>query len=514
MHRRSAALLIATLLFPVQVATSQTAGTTGAPTALDSYRRAKGLIDAAIEAHGGIEVLRSARHLRVVVEGWDYHPTQGRRVDPPRDSTWRRNDLMVDLDRRQLISEQRRGWPGGFFYATRFVNNGDSLFTVFPRDRRYTVGQGWDPVERQYGNLFAIPLWYLIAANESAAQGARRYLGRMRLGSDGPEVEAVHFAIPNNGNVMIGVDPESHRLRAVMSVGTDVFVGETEVVTEFLDWREQRGVSLPTRIVTRRGGEITSNVRITHVEPGYVVPDSLLRPPAEFALAPNTPPPPAAEALASGVWLVGGGSRALVVAFSDHVVVVDAPSSSSSEVIRQVPALAGGKPIRFVVPTHHHDDHFLGVRYHAAAGTTIVTTPGNREYLQRILTAPTSSLMLSRNQVPPNNAYRAEYLDGAVRVFSDGERRLEIHKIQSPHADDMLIAWLPAEGILFQADLIEAPRDGAALPGANAETTQHLARVIREQGWQVRQFVGAHANLASPAVFEQLVAQQVVPRDR
>jgi glyoxylase-like metal-dependent hydrolase (beta-lactamase superfamily II) len=310
---------------------------------------------------------------------------------------------------------------------------------------------------------------------------------------------------------VIGLDPETHRLRATMSVGTDVFTGDTEVYTEYLDWRMLGGVLLPSRAVFHRGGEVAQYLNFTSATPNYRIPDSLLAPPADFAVAPPNPPAEPVRELAPGVWLAGGGSKSLVVAFSDHLVVVDAPSGSSAEVIAATPAFAPGKPIRYVVPTHHHDDHFLGVRYHAAAGATIVTTAGNSEYLRRIMAAPMSSLMLARNQVPPTTSYRSEMIDGDSRVFTDGSRRLEIYRIASPHAEDMLIAWLPAEGILFQADLIEAPQAGVALRGANAETTLHLAEVIRDRGWKVRVFAGAHATLRDPSVFEELVRLPIIP---
>jgi hypothetical protein len=75
----------------------------------------------------------------------------------------------------------------------------------------------------------------------------------------------------------------------------------------------------------------------------------------------------------------------------------------------------------------------------------------------------------------------------------------------------MLVAWLPAEGILFQADLIEAPASGIAQRGANAEATAHLASVIREKGWNVRTYAGAHATLRGPTEFETLVRLPILP---
>jgi glyoxylase-like metal-dependent hydrolase (beta-lactamase superfamily II) len=195
---------------------------------------------------------------------------------------------------------------------------------------------------------------------------------------------------------------------------------------------------------------------------------------------------------------------------SDHLIVVDAPAFGSADVITRAATLAPGKPIRFVVPTHHHDDHFSGVRYHAANGATIVTTPGNTDYLRRIMTAPLTSLMAAREQVPPKSDYKVETMSGR-RVFSDGSRTLEIHQIDSPHAQETLVAWLPREGVLFHADLIEAPRLGVALRGANAETTTHLAGVIRDKGWPVRTFAGAHATLRDASEFEKLVRLPIIP---
>lgn len=504
-------VLVALLAVPVYAQTSAHGPhANGAPTLLESYAKAVRLIDSAVAAHGGVEALRRARRVRVISDGWDFHRTQGSRVAPPYDSTVARSDAMIDLNHGRIVRRRARGWPGGFHYADWYVSDSARHFYIEPRNRRYST-QNYPPANQQFGNLFLFPSWYVLAAHEATNPGARRYLGRMRLES-GAEVEAVQYTIPPSGTIVIGLDPRTYRLRAVMSVGTDVFTGDTDVYTEFLDWRPMDGgLLMPARSVLHRGGEVVNSLRYTTATLDYVIPDSLLAPPAGFTAVQSEPPPPSVLELAPGVWTVGSGSKSLVVAFNDHVVVVDAPSSTSSEVIATVATLASGKPIRYVVPTHHHDDHFVGVRYHIANGATVVTTAGNLDYLRRIVTAPTSSLMLARNQVPPTSNYKVETITGAKRVFTDGTRSLEIHQVTSPHAEEMLVAWIPSEGILFQADLIEAPPSGVALPGNNAPTTMHLADVIRDKRWNVRVFAGSHATLQSPQVFVEITRLPIIP---
>ena len=481
-----------------------------APTMLESYARAGQLIDAAVAAHGGIEALRASRRVRVISDGWDFHRTQGSRVSPPYDSTVARSDAMIDLTRNRIVRRRVRGWPGGFHYLDWFVSDSTRHFYIEPRNNRYSVQQ-YPPADQQLGNLFLFPPWYVLAAYESPSTNGRRYLGRMRLGS-GAEVEVVQYTFPPSATTVIGLDPQTSRLRAVMSVGTDVFTGDTEVYTEFLDWRSvDGGLIAPARSVQYRGGEIANVSRYPVVTLGYSIPDSLLAPPAGFAVAPQESPPPSVRELAPGVWAVGSGSKSLVVELNDHVVVVDAPSSTSSEIISAVATLAPRKPIRYVVPTHHHDDHFMGVRYHIANGATVVTTAGNLDYLRRIVTAPMSSLMLARNQVAPTSTYKVETITGGKRVFTDGAKSVEIHQIASPHAQETLVAWIPAHGILFTADLIEAPWSGVALRGANAATTMHLAGVIREKGWSVRTFAGAHSSLQSADVFAEIIRAPIIP---
>jgi hypothetical protein len=71
------------------------------------------------------------------------------------------------------------------------------------------------------------------------------------------------------------------------------------------------------------------------------------------------------QQLAEGVWLLGGGTHnSLLVAFKDYVAVVDAPNNEarSLAVIAEAARLVPGKPVQYVINTHHHFDHAGGLR--------------------------------------------------------------------------------------------------------------------------------------------------------
>ena len=430
---------------------------------LASYTRATALIDSAVAAHGGVDALRAARHIRVTAAGHEFHRYQSRRAAPPYDSTAYHIDLAIDLARGVAMSQDTRGYPGGFYYTRRSTSTRERRHSIDLRNATYTTEPA-QPVDPLIGPQFFIPHFQLLAAHEAAPPRRRRSLGAMRTPS-GAIVDAVGFVLSNGAAVTLGFDRDTRRLRAQLGVGLDPLLGAEDVVNEYLDYRTFDGVLLPARVVSYRGGVRTGEYRYTSAARGFAVADSLLAPPA---------------------------------AFDDHVLLVDAPSRGAPDVIARLATLAPGKAIRYVVPTHHHDDHIGGVRDYAAAGATVVTTPGNAALATRLA-----------SRAP--GAARVETITGGKRVFTDGARTVEIHDIgPNPHADEMLVAWLPAEGILYQADLIEAPR-GVATRGSNADATMHLAGWIRRKGWTVRTFGGAHGFLDTPAEFVTLTAQRILP---
>ena len=471
----------------------------------ESYTRAREILDAAVAAHGGAEALNAARQMRVTFEGHDIWRNQSRRVDPPYDRERLDVDLMIDLSRQRLVVERVSSFPGGQHNHTVNITDGGKGFTVNKRRQIHAVPQNPLPAETQIGNLFLLPQFVLIRARENAS--GLRSLGRIRP-ADGGEVDVVTTSTPQ-GALTLYLDPASRRLRGYVNVVGDALTGDTTVDVEFVDYRQLNGVLMPTRRVQRRAGEVVQELTYMSVTPKFDIPQSALAPPAGSTEVPATPPVEPVRTLANGVWAIGAGSATLVVAFSDHLLVVDSPTNSA-DVIARLATLAPGKPVRFVIPTHHHDDHSGGIGLYTAAGATIVTTPGNRKYFERMAIARTT---LGANVAPvAADRLRIEIVADKKRAFTDGTRTVEIHDIgPSPHADEMLVAWIPEEGILFQADLISMGADGVVRPGSNNDTTMHFAGWVRKQKWNVKVFAGAHTSVPSPAVFDELVKQPVLP---
>jgi len=216
------------------------------------------------------------------------------------------------------------------------------------------------------------------------------------------------------------------------------------------------------------------------------------------------------QRLADGVWLLGGGTHnSLLVAFKDYAAVVDAPNNEqrSLAVIAEAARLVPGKPIQYVVNTHHHFDHAGGLRAFGGEDIVIITHESNFNFYEGVVfdlrprTVKTDPLSRAPRQV------HYELVDDEHTV-TDGNRRLQIFHVEDiEHSADMLVAYLPQERLLIEADLYTPPAAGAPAPPAGA-SERALYHVIKRQNLDPATIVPLHGAPAPMATFLQTVAPQ------
>ncbi len=205
---------------------------------------------------------------------------------------------------------------------------------------------------------------------------------------------------------------------------------------------------------------------------------------------------------------------AVAIKTAEGVLIVDAPLNQEwcKAIIDVVNGPTGfpDEEIIGIIPTHTHYDHFGGIRELAAATGLVYTTPSSTSTVQSILSAE-HSLVPDALSSSARTVSVVEIDD--ILILDNG--KVEIHNVTSieggsnPHADDMLIVYMPELQLILQADLFNAggllalfAGQGAAPLGDVTKTTwnersKYLLRYIEEKDLKVSQVVGMHGGLGS-----------------
>ena len=90
-------------------------------------------------------------------------------------------------------------------------------------------------------------------------------------------------------------------------------------------------------------------------------------------------------------------------------------------------------------------------------------------------------------------------------TISDGNETIELYHVDGlNHSDNMLVAYLPKEKILVNADLYSPPAAGGNLANVNANAVA-LFRNVQRLKLDVAQHVPIHGNPGGKADFERIV---------
>ncbi len=492
------------------------AGCAGPQTGDAGARRA---LDEAAEAMGGWEALRDIRTQRVVSTGTSWEPTQGRQPTDTRQVNSFSETVVADFGRsavRIALSGKRMYPAAGPLAFTEIIDGQNGAYEqTEPAGVVSTTRLHASRHATRLRDLNRLPVRVLTTASQSA--GLDRVADRA---IDGVTYRMLTY-MDAGQSVELFIDASTNLPVRVVYMEDDPLLGDTRNEWVWTDWREVGGVRLPHGEERRLNGLVVRRTEIAGTQNNPEIPadtfaiaaaaleqpevgeriasEWTLRRAAmgvgfvEFARPQNVE----IEMVAPGVFHArGGGHHTMFVEMADHLMAIEAPlfEERSRAVISAIKERVPGKPIRYVMMTHHHNDHSGGIRAYAAEGATVIAHAGNVPFVQSVLTHAKTirpdALALARAK---GGVAATPAIDGitGMKDYTDGRRVVQVHSIpNAEHAEGMLAAYLPAERIIFVSDLY-SPAPGGKVDPSNANARAFYI-AVRMLGLNVDRVVAGH----------------------
>ncbi len=286
------------------------------------------------------------------------------------------------------------------------------------------------------------------------------------------------------GTFIVMFDPAQNFPARVRTLDWDALEGDSTYDAIYSDWRDVKGVRLPFHVQQDLNGFKVAAIDVTDVTPNMTVGPTLLQVPAAFLAKAEKP---AAQNRTPMQWIIrrkfsgfyldsasyyyddggtltladvapnisqtqGATHNTIFIDAGTYLVAVEAPNDDGQSKLAL--ALAAkkypGKPVKYLILTHHHVDHVGGMRTYAAMGATIVVGPGDGAYFKRVLARPQT---LNPN-APANMPAMPKVIEvsGKWKV-PDGGMEVDAYPIANPHAADMLIVYVPDAKLGIVTDL-------------------------------------------------------------
>lgn len=322
------------------------------------------------------------------------------------------------------------------------------------------------------------------------------------------------------GTFIVMFDPATHLPVRVQTLDWDALEGDSTYDVEYSDWRTVSGVKIAFLTHATLNGMKVADLKLSDatVNPNlppktFEIPQAMLSAAARPAPANATPYQWIIRRQFTGFYydsdkkytddldslrLVdvatnvsqtqGGTHNTLFIATNSYLIAVEAPNDDGQAIqsLELAKKRYPGKPIRYLILTHHHVDHVGGMRTYAAEGATIVVAKGDGDYFRKALMRPETL-----NPDAPKQTFTPKVVevDGKWTV-KDGGRQVDAYQVANPHAEDMMIVFVPDAKLGIVTDLY-APGEP---PPSNANVAA-LVKGVDKWGIKPERFAGGHGSV-------------------
>jgi glyoxylase-like metal-dependent hydrolase (beta-lactamase superfamily II) len=336
------------------------------------------------------------------------------------------------------------------------------------------------------------------------------------------------------GSYIVIFDPATNLPARVRTLDWDALEGDSTYDAEYSDWRDVSGAKIAFSTAYTLNEMKVANLKLSSVSVNPTLPTATFSIPAAILTGAAKPAPANATPYQ---WIIrrqfsgfyydsdakytddldslklvdvatnvsqtqGGTHNTLFIATNTYLIAVEAPNDDGQAIqsIDMAKKRYPGKPIRYLVLTHHHVDHVGGMRTYAAEGATIVVGKGNGEYLRKVLVRPETL-----NPYAPKKAFTPKVVeaDGKWSV-NDGGREVDAYVVENPHVSPMLIVFVPDAKLGIVTDLYVP----GAPPPSNAEVAA-LVKGVDKWGIKPERFAGGHGSVGPYA--DVVAAAKKVP---
>ncbi|HSC08457.1 MAG TPA: MBL fold metallo-hydrolase, partial [Steroidobacteraceae bacterium] len=464
---------------------------------LQSYARARAVLDAGARAMGGAPALTALRTVRRDLTDRWVDPGQGQRpwsgapgAIPPANGGFEATETLSFIDYAQ----------DRWLETQRYVDSPQEYALVLDV---VTAGHGFRSIryideDPYFDSLPASDLGRLLTL-----KFRRNPEGILRMALARPEtlqwvgtadesgrpLEVISFADSLGTRVSLYFDAKTHHLSKLETLRDHPVAGDTSTEILYSDYRPVGALMLPFRYLDRTAGLPTHVIDIRSIELDGTLPAERFEPPRKFVTVQRGPESPRLEKMSDSLYLIRGAYNVMFSVFADHVIVFEAPMGDAyaRQCLDLIRATAAGKPIRFVVASHFHFDHIAGLRAYVAAGIPILAPPDAQAVIEKAV-AMRHTMHPDALSGQPARAI-IETVSGS-KVLDAGGVRARIYDFgPAPHVAQMLVGYFPDEKLLWVADLMDVLTDELVIAGV--DSVPMLAR-IRELGLEIDHVVPVH----------------------
>lgn len=470
----------------------------GAPGA-QPVEPAQRVLDATVAAVGGRDAIMAVRTLVLEGAGRGFYLGQGQRPDngtlPYRITELRR---AVDLvhgrwRQRQTVTPEWAAQSPGRSTETTALDGAIG----FDLEDGAAATRSSDAVGRDRRTELRQSLLGVLQL--ALAPGARA----TNLRSVGAN-EVIDVHAPDGQVLTLTTDGSSRLPVSVASMTHEDTLGDVTVETEFAGYQRTAGLMLPTQLTSKLEHQVIVAIQVSSA---VNAPVGDLTAPAQVKAAHEPPHAPivTTEELAPGVWRLAGGSHnSVVIERTDHLLLIEAPwdEARTLAVLAAARALRPAKPVTHVVCTHHHWDHAGGIRAAVSEGLTVIAHERNRGFLENLVARPRTIAPDALARRP--RALQIETVTGQ-RTLDDAAHPVQLYAIENTHADTMLIAYLPRERLLIEADFYTpAPANSPPLANPHSNT---LLQFVEANRLRVDRVVPLHRDVVPFSVLVEAAHQ-------